>query len=113
MDPPGDRTTIATSIGKDGREAGCGCQAIGLLVAVPVALECVALALIWFGPGSGRLWALKAILVAAGGLLLVLGRIAHLVAAVSRNTTLPEPLASLGPYVTIADALSGPHRDIV
>jgi hypothetical protein len=92
---------------------GFGRIPVATLLAVPAALAAISLALIWFGPGSSRLWALKVLLVAIGGLLLVLGRIAWTIARASRQIMLPEPIAALGPSVSIADALAGRTSRIV
>jgi hypothetical protein len=103
-----ETATMEDPIGKafDRLEEGCGCRSVSSLAAVPFVLATMVLVLISSGVGSSRLWVLKAVLVAVGGLLIVLGRYARVIAAIAKDNPLPEPIASLGPFVTVADALA-------
>jgi hypothetical protein len=121
MSRPGGRSDEATEQGVVVIDAGsppapprgCGCPLPAAFFVVPLALEILALLLIWPGPAAGDWWFVKALLVALGGLLTVCGFVLVPVVGATRSMTGLTPPAGLELYATAASVLAGQAPRIV
>ena len=92
-------------------ETASGCGRPGPL-ALPGALEIVALLLIWPGPASGELWFVKGVVVGVGGLILSLGIFVARLALLTRLGAFGDDSLVPGLFTEVAAARAGEAGEI-